>query len=342
MNGYNWCNTFALKLNRQKMNANPMQAVVYKKYGPPEVLHLQQMPTPQPKPNEVLIKIHATTVTSGDWRLRKADPLFARVFTGLFAPKNPILGHELAGKVEAVGIAVTQFKQGDKVFGSTGMQTGTYAEYICLPETSALAPLPHNLTFEEAAAIPVGAQTALHFLREAKISPGETVLIYGASGSVGTYAVQLAKHFGATVTAVCSAANMEMVKALGADIVIDYQKTDFAQAGQTYDVVFDAVERLQYAQCRQVLKPKGRYVTVSWGLGLTATLLWNKVTGRHPIILGMSVDNAVDLYTLKSLAESGAIKPVIDRRYPLTELPEAHRYTETWRKKGNVVIQVGA
>lgn len=322
------------------MNANTMQAVVFSQYGPPEVLHLQQVPQPQPKLNEVRIKIHSTTVTSGDWRLRKADPFIARLFTGLFKPTTPILGHELAGEVEAVGSAVTKYKLGDKVFGSTGLQSGTYAEYICLPETATLAPLPHNLTYDEAAAIPVGAQTALHFLRQANIKAGDEVLVYGASGSVGTYAVQLAKHMGATVTAMCSIGNMAMVRGLGADALLDYTCTDLAQMTQRFDVVFDAVEATTYQQCHKLFKPKGRYVNVGWGLKLTATKLVNALLGRHRVIIGMALDNAQDLWLLKDLAETGAIKPVIDRRYPLGELPEAHRYAESFRKKGNVVIQV--
>lgn len=327
--------------NKQPMNAmDMMQAVVYEQYGPPEVLKLSQVAKPTPKPNEVLIKIHATTVTSGDWRLRKADPPFARIFTGLTKPHTPILGHELAGVIEAVGAKATLYKAGAKVFGSTGMHSGTYAEYICLPETGALAPMPHNLTYEEAAAIPVGAKTALHFVRSANIRPGQSVLLYGASGSVGTYAVQLAKHFGATVTAMCSIANMTMVRGLGADRVLDYTCTDMTKIGERFDVVFDAVGATTYRQCQGLLKPKGCYLNVGWGLGITATKLMNALLGRHRVIIGMANDNATDMLLLKDLAEAGAIKPVIDRRYPLAEIPEAHRYVESWRKKGNVVIKV--
>jgi NADPH:quinone reductase-like Zn-dependent oxidoreductase len=322
------------------MNTSTMQAVGYDTYGPPEVLQLRRMTKPTPKPDEVLIKIHATTVTSGDWRLRKADPFMARLFTGLIKPKNPILGHELSGDVEAIGTAVTKFKVGDKVFASTAMSSGTYAEYICRPENSALAIMPAHLSYEAAAAIPVGALTALHLIREGNIQTGQQVLIYGASGSVGSFAVQLAKYYGATVTAVCSTANVAMVKALGADRVIDYKKTDLTKSMERYDMVFDAVGFMPFASAKKVLTPEGCYVSVAWGLSLMATQLVNSVMGSHKIVIGMSKNEPEDMVFLAELAEAGQLKPAIDRRYKLSEVAEAHRYVEAGHKKGNVVVLV--
>lgn len=319
-----------------------MNAVVYEQYGPPEVLHLKQVAKPTPKPNEVLIKIHATTATTGDWHIRKADPFMARFFSGLLKPKNPILGHELAGVIEAVGSNVTKYKVGDAVFASTRLHSGSYAEYMCLPEDGAMALKPANLSFEEAAAIPVGSLTALHFLREAGITAGQRVLIYGASGSVGSFAVQLAKHFGATVTAVCSTANVAMVKALGADAVVDYKTTDITQSPQQFDIILDAVGFLPFATCKNILKPKGAYACVAWGMTLTMNMLGSKIFGGQKVIIGMSANSTQDVVFLKGLAEAGNLKAIIDRRYTLAELSEAHRYVETGRKKGSVVIQVAA
>lgn len=298
-----------------------MRAVVYEKYGPPDVLKLTEVEKPVPGEGEVLIKINATTVTAADWRLRKAEPFLARLFNGLFRPnKIKILGFELAGEVTDTGRNVKLFRKGDLVFATTGFAFGAYAEYKCMPESSSIALKPVNMTFEEAAAVPVGSLTALYFLRDkGSIRSGQTVLIYGASGSVGSYAVQLAKYYGADVTAVCSTANVEMVKSLKADKVIDYTKEAFNKPGESYDLVFDAVGKTSLSACRKILKPEGKYVSVKKG------------TAR-------SRDG--DLAFLKELAESGKIKPVIDRHYSLAQIAEAHAYVEKQHKKGNVVITV--
>jgi NADPH:quinone reductase-like Zn-dependent oxidoreductase len=317
-----------------------MKAIVYTKFGPPEVLRLQEVGKPTPKANEVLIKIYATTVVKEDPDMRVSPG-----FNGLLKPRNPILGQELAGKVEAVGRAVTRFKPGDQVFGIGAF--GAYAEYKCMPEDGALAIKPVNLSYEEAASVPNGALTALPFLRDkGKIQSGQTVLIYGASGSVGTAAVQLAKYYEAEVTGVCSTANLEWVKSLGADQVIDYTQEDFTENGKTYDIIFDTVGKCSSSECKDSLKNDGIYLTTVPTPVIMLQALWTAWSGSKKVKfmaagLRPSREKIKDLVFLTELIESGKIKPVIDRRYPLEQIVEAHRYVEQGHKKGNVVITVG-
>jgi NADPH:quinone reductase-like Zn-dependent oxidoreductase len=320
-----------------------MKAIICTEYGSPEVMQLKEVEKPTPKENEVLIRIYATTVTSGDVRIRKSDPFPVRFFYGFKRPKkNTILGSELAGEIEAVGKNVKQFKAGDPVFAGTGTSLGANAEYICLPEEGAIAIKPTNMTYEEAAAIPFGATTSLFFLRDkGKIQSGQEILIYGASGALGTSAVQLAKSFGTEVTGVCGAANLELVKSLGADKVIDYTKEDFTKSGKTYDIVFDTTGKSPFSGCLSLLKNNGLYLrAVHIDPSPILRGLWTSITSSKKVIGGVAIERKEDVIFLKELIEAGRMKSVIDRRYPLEQTAEAHRYVEQGHKKGSVVITV--
>lgn len=313
-----------------------MKAFIYTKYGPPEVLQMAELAKPSPKDDEILVKVYATTVTAGDWRMRKADPVFVRLINGLFRPRKiKVLGFELAGVVESRGKNVVKFKPGDEIFATCGFKFGAYAEYKCLriidnnEKKGIVALKPSNISFEEAAAVPIGGLTALNILRKAGLGVGaanpditKTILIYGASGSVGTYAIQIAKHYGVKVTAVCSTSNLEMVKSIGADRALDYTREDFIEPGVKYDIIFDAVGKMMTgipkSAFMEALAIDGKWLTVDMG---------------HK-------DNEGDLITLKEMIEEGSVKPVIDRRYTFEEIPKAHKYVEQKHKKGNVVISV--
>ena len=320
-----------------------MKAIVYERYGPPEVLQLKEVEKPTPKDNEVLIKTHATTVTSGDWRVRSLNVpvgfgLIMRLVFGISKPRQPILGTELAGVVESVGKDVSQFKAGDQVFAFSDAAMGCYAEYKCMPEDGVMALKPANLTYGEAAALSFGGTTALDFFRRGKLQSGEKVLVNGASGGVGTAAVQLARHFGADVTGVCSTANLALVKSLGASHVIDYSKEDFTQNGETYDVVVDTVGTAPFSRSKASLKEGGRLLMILAGLPDMLQIPWVSMTSSKKVIAGPAVGRAEDLRFLAALAQAGEFKPVIDRRYPFEQIAEAHSYVDSGRKKGNVVI----
>jgi NADPH:quinone reductase-like Zn-dependent oxidoreductase len=324
-----------------------MKAIVYTKYGPPDVLQLKEVEKPVPRDDEVLIRVHATSVTAADYRIRGFKVsmglwLPARILMGLTGPKRTILGAELAGEIEAVGKNVKLFKEGDQVFGYDGSKFGAYAEYTCRPEGGALAIKPANMDYEEAAAVPHGALTALFFLRDkGKVQSGQKVLIYGASGAVGTAAVQLARHFGAEVTGVCSTANLELVRSLGADTVIDYTKEDFTKSGQTYDIIFDTVGKTSLSRCKNSLKQKGVYLLTVFDIPQLVQMLWTSATGSKKVICAVASEKAEDLVFLKELIEAGEMKSPIDRCYPFEQIVEAHRYAEKGHKKGNVVITLG-
>jgi NADPH:quinone reductase-like Zn-dependent oxidoreductase len=317
-----------------------MKAIVYTKFGPPEVLHLQEVEKPTPKDNEVLIKIYATTIVKEDPDMRASPG-----FNGFLKPRNPILGQELAGEIESIGRHVTRFKPGDQVFGFD--MFGAYAEYKCMPENGALAIKPANMSYEEAASVPNGALTALPFLRDkGNIQSGQTVLVYGASGSVGAAAVQLARYYGADVTGVCSTANLEWVKSLGANQVIDYTQEDFTENGKTYDIIFDTVGKRSFSECKGSLTDEGTYLATVPTPVMMLQALWPAKSGSKKVKfvaagLRSASEKTKDLVFLTELIEAGNLKPAIDRVYPLEQTVEAHRYVEKGHKKGNVVITVG-
>jgi NADPH:quinone reductase-like Zn-dependent oxidoreductase len=320
-----------------------MKAVVYTAYGPPDVLRITEVGTPTPKPNEVLIRVHAAAVTTTDCNLRGGDPLMRLVF-GLRKPKRSVLGTEFAGEIEAVGKDVRRYRVGDQVFAATGAGFGAHAEYLCLPDDGALAKKPANATYAEAAAICEGGLTALPFLRDkGKIQPGHRVLINGASGAVGASAVQLAKAFGADVTGVCGPTNVELVRSLGADTVIDYSQADFTRTGQIYDIIFDAVGKSSFSRCRGALKSDGVYLATVPSLALYAHVLWTAKLGDKKAKVAATglrpaSEKAKDLRYLSELTEAGTLKPTVDRRYPMGQVAAAHRNVETGHKKGTVVI----
>jgi len=338
---------------RNQSEEGNMKAVVYKKYGSPDVLQLKEIEKPEPKENEALIRIYATTVNRTDCGFRKPEyPLIIRTINGVFKPKRKILGSELTGEVEAAGKNVTLFKKGDKVFGLTGDNFGAHAEYICLPETGSIVTKPTNMNYEEAAGVCDGLMLAYNYIKKVLQNEPDLpavkkkVLIYGASGSIGTAAVQLAKYYGAEVTAVCNTKNLELVKSLGANEVIDYTKDDFTKNGQMYDVVFDAVGKSSFFRCRNLIKKGGIYFSTD--LGFLAQILffalWTSIFGSMPsgkkVLFPIPKASKKDIGFFKELIETGKYKAVIDRRYPLEQIVEATRYVETGEKTGNVVITV--
>ena len=328
-----------------------MKAITYTKYGSPDVLQLVEVEKPTPKDNEILIRIHATPVNYGDTlarNFRSISPgkfnmpfffwLLARMTFGFRTPKIKTLGSELAGDIESVGKNVKLFKAGDKVFGFRGMSMGANAEYLCMPEDGLVAIKPSNMTYEEAATVPGGALTALNLLRKVNIQPGQKVLINGASGGIGSAAVQLAKYFGAEVTGICGTPRLEYVKSLGADRVIDYTKEDFTQNGETYDLIFDILGRSSFSHYKSSLNENGRYLLASFKMKQLFQMLWTSMIGSKKVICALSLEKAEDLLFIKELIEAGKIKSVIDKCYPLEQTAEAHRYIEQGHKKGNVVI----
>jgi NADPH:quinone reductase-like Zn-dependent oxidoreductase len=328
-----------------------MKTIIWTKYGPPEGLKLQSREKPIPKDDEVLVKIHATTVTAGDCEMRRLElPLMLsfpmRLYAGFTKPKRiTTLGQEFAGEVEQIGKNVKSFQVGDQVFGTTGFRFGAYAEYLGLPENPGdtqgmLSLKPVNLTYEEAAAVPTAGFEALHFVRAAGIQPGKKVLIIGAAGSIGTFAIQLARQFGAEVTGVDSTEKIDLLRSLGADHVIDYTKEDYIQSGETYDLIIDVVGKKAVFQRLKLLKPEGYYFLAYAGLSDIVLSMWVSMRSSKKLKIESSSQNKEDLLHLKTLIEEGAIKPVIDRSFPLEQMPEAHRFAESGRKKGNIVITV--
>jgi len=329
-----------------------MKAIVYTEYGPPDVLQLQEVGKPTPKDNEILVRVHATAVTFGETKARDFTfsprefwlPFFlwplARMQFGFSKPRYRTLGSELAGEVESVGKDVKSFEQGDQVFGYSS-SFGANAEYVCMPEEGVVATKPANMTYEEAAVVPHGALTALHFLKKGNIQPGDRVLINGASGGIGQFAVQLAKYFGAEVTGVCSTTKLELVRSLGADKLIDYTKEDFTKNGQTYDVIFDTARVTSFSRCKNSLGQDGRYLLAVFGMRELAQMLWTSIAGSKKVICALAPIEQEGLLFLKELIEAGNIRTVIDRRYPMEQIAEAHSYVENGHKKGYVVVTMG-
>ena len=322
-----------------------MKAIVCTKYGPPDVLQLKEIEKPSPKDNEVLIRVHAATVTKGDCELRSLKlpllwKLFVRIGFGFRRPRKKILGQELAGEIESVGKAVRLFKKGEQVFANTGLRLGAWAECSCLPQTGLIATKPANMTYEEAAAVPVGGLHAWHLLRKANLQSGQKVLINGAGGTVGTCAVQLAKSFGAEVTGVDSMGKLDMLHSIGADMVVDYTRDDFTKNGETYDVIFDVVGKASYSGCIRCLKENGYYLLGNPGLAQQFRGLWTSMMSRKKVVGGMVSYRTEDLIFLRELIEAGKMRSIIDRRCPLEQIAEAHRYVETGQKTGNVVITI--
>lgn len=330
-----------------------MKAIVYTEYGSPAVLHLEEVAKPAPKDNEILVRVYATPVNYGDLTARNfanltpgefnmPAPLWlpTRMAFGWNKPKINILGSELAGEVEAIGRQVKKFKPGDQVFAYVGMKMGANAEYLCLPENGTVALKPANLTYEQASVLPYGTIMAASLLRKANLQPGQKVLINGASGGIGSMAVQLAKHFGAEVTGVCGALRVEYVKSLGADKVIDYTREDFTRNGETYDLIFDILGRSSYSRCKHSLKPDGIYLLASFKMKPLFQMLWTSRIGTKKVICALASEKSEDLVFIRELVEAGKIKAIIDRCYPLEQAAEAHRYVEAGHKKGNIVITV--
>ena len=323
-----------------------MKAAVLTRYGPPDSVEIQDIPAPVPRDNEVLVRVHASTVCYGDRMIRSGPPI-VRLMNGIRRPKTNVLGVDLSGTVAAVGTRVTRFAPGDQVFGSRGDKFGAHAEFACVAEDGLLARKPANMTLEDAAAIFVGAACSLHFLRKARIQPGERVLVHGASGSLGTFAVQLAKYYGAHVTAVCGTANVELVRSLGADDVIDYTKRDFTREGVAYDVICDVMAMAGFPHNLRALKPRGRYLFVGFPSGVPAIVsallngLWVHLRGRAVFMAGPAAPVQADLEFLKTLIEAGHLRSVVGRTYAMRDIAEAHRYADTGHKVGNVVVLIG-
>ncbi|TGN18050.1 NAD(P)-dependent alcohol dehydrogenase [Leptospira idonii] len=317
-----------------------MKAITCKNYGSPDVFQLEEIGQPVPKDKEVLIQIYNTAVNSADWRLRKPDPVAARLFFGLFRPRNPVLGGVFSGKVISVGTKVKEFQVGDRVFGSTGMSFGAYAEYKCLNESEVFSQIPTDISYEDAAAIPFGALTAFHFLKQIRIEAGQNVLVYGASGAVGTAAIQIAAAFGAKVTAVCSKANHELVKSIGAESALDYEEYNNGKTKVIYDLIFETVGKSKLKTHLSMLTTKGTLILGSGSLSEILQALWLNLTGKHKILGGIVFESKENLRILSEMMQSGKLKAVIDRTYLLEDMADAHRYVEAGHKKGNVVIEV--